>query len=185
MNIVIISGSPRQNSITRRVAVHLSQKLKNDFNIELIDLRESKMPAIQSVFVSEEKTPEEYKVLRKKMVDADAFIFVSPEYNGGYSSAMKNLIDHFPKSTYARKVIGIVAASDGLFGGMRAALQMQLLVFALFGISCPQMLITPQVDKKFDENGVLTDESFQKNIDTFIKEYLWLTESIYKAKQMQ
>ena len=40
------------------------------------------------------------------------------------------------------------------------------------------MLITPQVDKKFDVHGNLTDAGFQKNIDVFISEFLWLAENI-------
>jgi NAD(P)H-dependent FMN reductase len=178
MNIVILSGSPRKVSITKRVAIYLREILRDKHHVELIRLDESALPPVQHVFAKEEQTPEEYKELRAKMLAADAFIFVSPEYNGGYSSAMKNLIDHFPKITYMRKAIGIVAASDGLFGGMRAALQMQLLVCALFGVPCPQMLITPQVDKKFDEQGKLVDEAFQRNIDNFLAEYLWLAESL-------
>ena len=68
-------------------------------------------------------------------------------------------------------------------GGMRASQQMQLLINALFGIGSPYMLVTPTVDKKFDEGGNLLDGSFQKNIDVFIGEFLWLAESL--APEMQ
>ncbi len=182
MNIVIISGSPRKQSITVRLALHLKERLKDKHTIDLIDMRESAMPPIQTVFSTEEKTPPEYLDIRKRMFAADAFIFVSPEYNGGYSSVMKNFLDHFPKATYIKKAIGIVTGSDGLFGGMRSALQLQLLICALFGIPCPQMLVTPQVDKKFDETGKLTDETFTRNIETFLTEYLWLAETIHLNK---
>jgi hypothetical protein len=40
------------------------------------------------------------------------------------------------------------------------------------------MLITPFVDKKFDEEGNLIDESFHKNIDIFLNEFLWLAEKV-------
>ena len=42
------------------------------------------------------------------------------------------------------------------------------------------LLITPFVDKKFSEDGSLVDEPFQKAVDTFISEFLWLAESICK-----
>ena len=61
---------------------------------------------------------------------------------------------------------------------MRATQQMQLLINALFGIGSPFMLVTPMVDKKFDEQGNLLDASFQAVIDTFIHEFLWLAESV-------
>lgn len=110
------------------------------------------------------------------MFDADAFILISPEYNGSYAASLKNLFDHFPKQSH--KPFGIVTASTGAMGGIRASQQMQLLINALFGIACPYMLITPQADKKFDKQGNLLDESFQKNIDLFVKEFLWLTETL-------
>ena len=182
MKINIISGSPRENSITKRAALYLQNLLSKDHEVVFIDLNKFELPPMQTVYSTDEKTPAQYQDLRKKMFEADAFIFVTPEYNGSYSPAMKNLLDHFTKITYARKAIGIVTESDGLFGGMRAAIQMQQLVCALFGIPCPQMLIIPQVDKKFDTDGKLLDESFTRNIDNFLAEYLWLAETLYKNK---
>jgi NAD(P)H-dependent FMN reductase len=174
MKIVILSGSPRQESMTVRVAKHIQVRLGALHEVELIDMRDSALPPIQHVYVTEEKTPQEHLALREKMFGADAFVFVSPEYNGGYSSVMKNFIDHFPKAAYRRKPIGIVTASDGKFGGMRAAQQLQQLICALFGIPCPQMLVTPEADKKFNADGTLSDESFTRSIDNFVEEYLWM-----------
>ena len=65
-----------------------------------------------------------------------------------------------------------------MLGGLRASQQMQLLINALFGIGSPHMLITPTVDKKFDVDGNLIDLSFQKNIDAFVGEFLWLAEAL-------
>jgi NAD(P)H-dependent FMN reductase len=101
---------------------------------------------------------------------------LTPEYNGSYSAPLKNLLDHFPKQHH--KVFAIATASTGMLGGVRAALQLQELIFALFGIGSPYMLVTPQVDKKFDENGNLLDANFQKSIDIFIREFVWLAEKI-------
>lgn len=178
MKIAIISGSPRGNSLTLRVAYHLQQAIeqRTDHQVDIIDLRRIQMPALQSVFVSQEATPEGYQELASIMFGADAFILVTPEYNGSYSAALKNLLDHFPKQH--RKVFGIATASPGALGGIRAALQLQELVYALFGIGSPYMLVTPQVDQKFDADGRLLDEGFAKSVDTFVNEFLWLAERI-------
>lgn len=182
MNIEIISGSPRTNSVTKRVALNLKKWLEQniDHEIGLINLQDWNLPSVQSVFQSIEKTPEEFKPLSERMFNADAFILVSPEYNGSYSPAMKNLVDHFPKQHH--KPFGIVTASPGAMGGIRASQQMQLLTNALFGIASPYMLIVPQVDKKFAADGTLLDESFQNNIHNFVTEFLWLAENLYKEK---
>lgn len=185
MRIEIISGSPRENSVTRRVALHLADKLKAETShkIGLLDLREwNHLPQVQSVFTSVEKTPEPFKELSERIFGADAFILVTPEYNGTYSASLKNLLDHYPKQF--RKAFGVVTASTGAMGGMRASQQLLLLVPALFGIASPSMLITPLVDKKFDETGALTDENFQKNINTFTTDFLWLAEALALGKEV-
>jgi hypothetical protein len=63
-------------------------------------------------------------------------------------------------------------------GGMRATQQMQLLINALFGIASPYMLVVGNVDKKFDPEGNLLDENYQRQIDLFVKEFCWLAESL-------
>ena len=178
MKIEIISGSPRENSITNRIAVFLKHYLRETtgHKVGIIDARDYELPHLQEVWTSVEKTPAPFKPLAERMFQADAFILVSPEYNGSYSPAMKNIFDQFPKQH--RKPFGIVTGSPGAFGGIRATQQMQLLVGALFGISAPNMLITPMADKKFDEEGKLIDPSFRKVIDGFLSEFLWLAESV-------
>jgi NAD(P)H-dependent FMN reductase len=182
MKIEIISGSARVNSITRRVTLNLSKRLKEttSHEIGIIDMREWNLPALQSIFKSVDTTPDEFKPLAKRIFDADAFILVSPEYNGSYAPAMKNLLDHFPKQHH--KPFGIVTASNGALGGVRATQQMLLLVSALFGIVSPYLLIVPAVEKKFNAQGELLDESFQNSIHNFITEYLWLAENLVKDK---
>lgn len=178
MRIAIMSASPRQQSVTYRVALYLQQYFAQhtSHEIDMIDVRDYNLPLLQDVWTSVEKTPEEFKPLAEKMFAADAFVMVTPEYNGSYSPAMKLIFDQFPKQS--RKVFGIVTASPGAMGGMRATQQMQLLVPALFGILSPYMLVIPAVDKKFDEAGNLTDANFQKQVDLFAKEYLWLAEAL-------
>lgn len=177
MRIEIISGSPRGNSVTYRLALHLEKELTNaGQEAGIIDLRETEFPQLQSVFTSVENTPEPYKAVAERMFAAQAFLLITPEYNGSYSAPLKNLLDHFPKQHH--KVFGIVTASTGALGGVRAALQLQELIYALFGIGSPYMLVTPHIDKKFDPQGNLLDETFKKSVDIFVREFLWLGERI-------
>ncbi len=182
MRIEIVSGSPRTNSATARLALYLQRALqeKTEHEVGIIDVREQNLPLLQKVFTSIDDAPTEHKELAVRMFGADAFIIVTPEYNGSYSPAMQNMFDHFPKQH--RKPFGLVTASPGALGGIRAAMQLQQFVMALFGIPSPYMLVTPMVDKKFDAEGALIDTGFQKSIDTFVNEYLWLAESLVKEK---
>ena len=180
MKIEILSGSPRDNSVTRRVALHLREFLQQTttHEIGLLDMKDWDLPYMQTVFSSVETTPEQWRQLSQRIFDADAFILVSPEYNGSYSPALKNVLDHYPKQHH--KVFGIVTASTGALGGIRATQQMLLLVSALFGIASPYMLVVPGVEKKFDKGGALIDESFYNKVHNFTSEFLWLAEQLVK-----
>ena len=182
MKIEIISGSPRSTSVTKRVAIYVEQWLREntDHEIGLIDMAEWNVPPIELVWVSIDKVPDEFKPLAQRVYDADAYILVTPEYNGSYSPALKNLLDHFPKRHH--KPFGIVTASPGAMGGIRAAQQLLTLVPALFGIASPYLLVVPAVDKKFDQEGRLTDESFQNSVHNFISEFLWMSEKLVEEK---
>lgn len=184
MKIEIISGSPRSSSVTRRVALYLQSRLRTSTSheVHILDVKDWNLPPVQSVFTSVEKTPEEFRPLARRMFEADAFILLTPEYNGSYSPALKNMLDHFPKQHH--KPFGIATASPGAMGGIRAAQQLLLLVPALFGIASPYLLIVPAVDQKFDEQGNLLTESFQQSVHNFIAEFLWLAESLVTEKTL-
>ncbi|RYU96601.1 NADPH-dependent FMN reductase [Emticicia agri] len=185
MKIEIISGSPRQESLTARVARYLHKHLSEitDAEVGIIDVRTYELPFVQKVWTSKEVVPAQWNELGERMFSADAFVLVTPEYNGSYSPAMKNLLDHFPKQLH--KPFGIVTASPGVMGGMRASQQMITLVAALFGIVSPHMLIVPTVDKKFDAEGNLTDPTFLKAIELFTNEYIWLVNKIVVKTEEQ
>lgn len=185
MRIEILSGSPRVNSVTRRVALHLQSLLQQSttHEIGLLDMKDWDLPYMQTVFSSVDNTPDEWKPLSERIFAADAFILVSPEYNGSYSPALKNLLDHYPKQHH--KVFGIVTASTGGMGGMRATQQMLLLVSALFGIASPYLLVVPGVDKKFDKTGALLDQAFHHNVHNFVSEFLWLAENLVTEKVIE
>lgn len=180
MRVVILSGSPRKESNTYRVALFLEKLLavKDSIDPEIVDVRDWQMPLLQSVYTIKEDCPEQFVPLFEKLAAADCFIFLSPEYNGSYSPALKNLIDHFAKGPFSKKAVGIVTASPGIMGGMRAAQQMLQLVPALFAIASPQLLVVPKLEEKFDEAGQLIDNGFQKSVDTFIDSFLWLAKTL-------
>ena len=184
MKIEIISGSPRRNSTSRRVALHLQRWLQQNSHhgIGLIDLHDWNLPPLEAVFTSIDNTPGEFKPLSERMFDADAFILVSPEYNGSYSPALKNLADHFPKQHH--KPFAIATASPGSFGGIRATQQLLLLVAALFGIASPYLLVVPGVEKKFTAEGELLDKSYANSVHNFVTEFLWLSEKVVKEKMI-
>lgn len=183
MKITIVAGSPRLESVTVRVAYYLEKFFKEKYpqhEFTLLKLRNHQVPLIQKVWSKPDDVPAEFKELAKTISGSDAFVLLSPEYNGSMSSAIRNLFDHFPKQT--KKTFGIVTASEGAMGGIRAAVGMQNQICGWFGIPCPNMLIVPFMDKKFDAEGNLLDEKFSNNIMTFANEFIWLAEAVATKK---
>lgn len=74
MRIEIVSGSPREGSITKRVALFLYNHLKQNtaHEVNLIDVREWALPPLQDVFNSVEETPEAFRPLSQRIFSANA-----------------------------------------------------------------------------------------------------------------
>jgi NAD(P)H-dependent FMN reductase len=183
MKITLIAGSPRLESVTVRVAYFLNKLFKDRFPLHeftLVELRNHQVPLIQKVWTKPEDVPVEFRDLSKIIRETEAFVLVTPEYNGSMSSAIRNLFDHFPKQT--KKTFGIVSASEGATGGIRAAVGMQNQICGWFGIPCPNMLIVPGMDVKFDAEGNLLEEKFLNNATTFANEFIWLAEAVHTKK---
>lgn len=184
MKIAIISASTRTGRQSHKVALGLELELSKFENIEteLIDLKTANLPLFEEVMEKASTNQNEIQKLYAQLNSADAFLFVTPEYNGSYSSALQNMVDHYPKSTFAKKAVGIVTVTTGGLGGMRAALHLQQFILAFWAIPCPQMLLVPTVQNKFDEVGNLIDENFSKNISSFLNDFNWLAKALKDAK---
>jgi NAD(P)H-dependent FMN reductase len=113
---------------------------------------------------------------------SDAIVVVSPEYNGGYSPALKNAIDYIDPAHFRRKAWGTVTVSNGPMGGMRAAQALHHLALALFAVPCPQMLLVGSVEQKVAEDGTVADPSIERGLGNFRREFLWLAKALASAR---
>jgi NAD(P)H-dependent FMN reductase len=184
MNIVIISASNRNGRQSHRVSLHLFKRMQqlNTHTVKLIDLATLQLPVFEEVLSRHSNPPDELHNLQEAIRQADAFIFVSPEYNGTYTSVLKNAIEYLDEKTFQKKVIGVVSVTTGMNGGIRPALQMQQLALSIWSTPSPAMLLVSQVHEKFDEHGKLIDIAFDKRIDFFLKEFMWLADALYSKR---
>ncbi|MDJ1473313.1 NAD(P)H-dependent oxidoreductase [Cytophagaceae bacterium DM2B3-1] len=187
MNLTIVSASTRIGRQSHRVALGLKNYFAqfSHVNLTIADLADYPIPLFEEVAQRHPNPQPSVIELGKILHQSDAFLFVTPEYNGSYTPALKNMVDTYNKTEFARKAIGIVTVTTGGLGGMRAAMQMQQLIPALFAIAAPHMLLVPHMTQKFDEEGNLIDEHYLKNLDHFAKEFLWLAEAVYEKKQKE
>jgi NAD(P)H-dependent FMN reductase len=186
MKIAIISGSTRINRQSHRVSLHLYEMLKNTTAHQaiLLDLAEYQFPVFEEVLVRHPNPPKGLEDFAKIIAESDAFIFVSPEYNGSYSASLKNALEYLKENEFSRKVVGVASVSAGDMGGIRGAVQMQQLILGIGGYCMPGMYLVPQVQLKFSENGTLLDETFLLKTQHFIKEFLWFAEAVYEKKMV-
>jgi azobenzene reductase len=186
MNILIISGSTRTGRRSHDVAIELTARFKNSgcSSTHIIDLAEYNLPVFAEQYGESPNTIKGLDDIQEKLDQADAMIFLSPEYHGSYSGALKNAVDYFT-AEFKRKPIGVVAVGSGRFGGINASTEMQQLVLSLGAYPMPYKLLVPHVQHAFDEKGELKDDQLGKGMDKFVTEFVWLSEAILDKKKKQ
>jgi len=183
MNIVVISGSPRQQRTSHQVALEIVSRLSKleNLSVTLLDVKEANFPNLDYTYKKNPSANETMKYFSDAIAASDGIIIVSPEYNGSFSGALKNTIDYF-YGEFSKKVIGVVSVSTGRMGGIRAVMDLQKLILALGAFPLPKYLTTPEVQNLFS-NGVLVDDRYAKQMDGFLEEFLWLTEAVKNQKE--
>lgn len=184
MLIAILSASTRMERKSHRVALALQKHIVENTAHEavVLDLLAYRFPVFEEVLLRHPNPPEGLDAFAQKIRAADAHIWVSPEYNGSYTSALKNAVDYLKESEFSRKAVGVVSVSAGAMGGMRAAMNMQELVLGVGGYPVPQMLMVGLVGQRFDESGELLDPAFEKSVNNFFEEFLWLAEAVSEKR---
>lgn len=129
MKIGIIMGSIRDGRANEAVSNWVKEVADNysfDAEYELVDLKDYPLPMFDEAgspaYGIELKAGDQQKVWAEKVNELDAFIFVTPEYNHGMSSVLKNALDYV-YNEFTDKAAGIV--SYGSSGGVRAAEQLR------------------------------------------------------------
>jgi len=183
MNIVIVSGTSRENRKSHFVAEYLQKTLFSmKHEVKLVDVKHYNLPLLDYKFDLHPNPSKKLIELQVIIDKADACIFVTPEYNGGPAGALKNTLDYFRKE-YKNKVIGISTVSDGAMGGMRAATTMQLQALYYEGFPIPRVLNVANVSRIFSTDGELLDDNFKEKTAHFLNDFLWLAEAVELKKQ--
>lgn len=129
MKIGIILGSIRDGRANEDVAnwvLEVAEAYSPDVDFELVDLKDYPLPvfdeAASPAYTSDLKAREQQKPWADKMDELDGYIFVTPEYNHGLPSVLKNALDYV-YNELNDKAAGIV--SYGSAGGVRSAEQLR------------------------------------------------------------
>lgn len=162
--IVIISGTNRPESSTRKVAGQI-EEIYADLKAETKMLDLAKMPAEIFDPSSYAEKPAGFKEFSQTVLDADGLVVVTPEYNGGMPGVLKYFIDmlEFPES-FENRPVCFVGLSAGMWGALRPVEQLQ----SVFGYRdahiFPKRVFIPGVYKLFGEDGKLKDEKLVERL---------------------
>ena len=118
-HIGIVVGSTREGRFSERAGAwfHKIAARRTDLSVEIIDLRDYPMPFFDEPASPAWMPPKDHVAKRwaAKLAELDGLVFVTPEYNHGYSAVLKNALDHAFQQ-FNRKPAAFVG-----YGGVGAA----------------------------------------------------------------
>jgi len=129
LQVKLIIGSTREGRAAELVAPWLIRGLttRDDFELEVLDLRDWDLPMFRETFatIGDMHNPTfsspTVKEWNTTIGSADAFVFLTPEYNHSLPAVLKNAIDSvFVTFGFRNKPSVCVAYSGGQTGGSRA-----------------------------------------------------------------
>lgn len=114
---------------------------------------------------------------RDAIIRADGLVIVSPEYNHGYPGTLKAILDLLLKE-YIHKSVALVGVSSGPWGGTRVIEAMVPMVRELGLAVTFSDLNFPSIQKTFSDEGTLLDQAYEKRVQGFLDELIWMTRAL-------
>jgi len=179
LKIIIASTRPGRKGPSIANWITDVAKQHKEFDVELLDLAAINLPMMDE---PEHPRFQKYQHQHTKdwshiIGDADAFIFVMPEYNYGFTAPLKNAID-FLFFEWAYKPVAFVSYG-GVAAGTRAVQMLKLVVTALKMTSLTEGVNIPFFARHIDEHGkFIADEALHKNAEGMLKELLKWAEGL-------
>lgn len=160
LTLNVIIGSTRPGRVGPSVAEWVYDLVvkKGVFDARLIDLAEFELPLLDEGFHPSMSRYEHEHTKRwsQSVASADAFLFVTPEYDYFAPAALVNAIQYlFHEWTY--KPAGIVSYG-GVSGGLRSAQVLRSLLGNLNAVAINQPVPVPFVRRFVGEDGVFRPE---------------------------
>ncbi|PKV80188.1 NADPH-dependent FMN reductase [Nocardia fluminea] len=187
LKLAIIIGSVREGRFGPVVANWFAQQVDDRFEIDIIDLADTTLPALPAVppaLDPDPVRPAGMRDLTDRLANADAYVIVTPDYNRSYPAALKAAIDwHFTQ--WDAKAIGFVGYSGGS-GGLLAIEHLRQVFNELNAHTVRNYVSFPRYYMLFDENGRLRDPQEPEAAAAALLDQLhWWTSALVAAKTGQ
>jgi NAD(P)H-dependent FMN reductase len=184
LNIPVLLGSVRCDRLAWRVGVFIQRTLEaRGHTVTLVDPMALNLPLLDRMYKEHPKgqAPEVLESLATLYRAADGFMVVSGEYNNGIPPALKNLLDHFLEEYFFRPS-AICCYSSGRYGGVRAAMQLRMVLAELGMPSIPSLLPIGAAQNALDEHGNVTAPDAVHGAGRFLDEFEWYARALAAAR---
>ena len=176
MKILSFAGSTRSNSLNQKLLdVAVRGAIESGAHVSSIQLRDYPLPFYCGDLEAQSGMPESAARLQTLLAESDALLIASPDYNGGYSSVLKNALDwmsrpsaagHSGLAHFANKAAAVVSASPGPLGGSRGQLAIRGVLDKLGMLVIPQSFSLGVAHEAFDETDRLRDSRVESMVRT-------------------
>ncbi|MBV6624404.1 MAG: NAD(P)H-dependent oxidoreductase [Rivularia sp. (in: Bacteria)] len=165
MKIVGIAGSLRNESYTHKaLGIAVQRVAALGAEVEILDLRKMKLPFCDGG----DEFPEypDVKKLQETVKQADGLILATPEYHGGMSGVLKNVLDLMSFEELSDKVVGNISILGGQ-SNSNSLNQMRIVMRWVHAWVIPEQIAIGQAWKAFDKEGKLLDAKLSERVDKF------------------
>ena len=170
LRILAFSGSARRASFNRRFLALAVQAVRDaGAEVTLLDLNAYPLPLFHGDLEDESGLPANALKLIEAIQSHHGLLIASPEYNSMITPLLKNTLDWATRgeeNPFIGKVAAVIAASPGMFGGIRSLQLAQQLLLKLGCHVVPGQTILPHADQAFDADGRLIDMRAMKSLET-------------------
>lgn len=181
MVVAVLLGSVRSDRMGIRAARWVMAQLeKRGHEPVLVDAAELKLPILDRMWKEIKENPSaEHAELHAKLAPlaelyarVDGFCIVSAEYNNSIPPGLSNMIDYFLEEYFFRPS-AIVSYSIRSFGGVRAAMQLRMMLAETGMPSIPSTQPIPNIGEALSEDGVALTQALAERTGTFFDEFEW------------
>jgi len=183
----IISSTVRPGRKGPVIAKWIAEAAKQhgNFEVELLDLGEINLPVMNEAIhpIMKQYEHEHSKHWSAKIEEADAFIFVTAEYDYSYPASLKNAIEYLVHE-WAYKAAGMVSYSIGPFAGVRAVMSLKADLLSLKVIGLAEAVNIPSYNQFINEEGdFVANELIEKSTTVMLNQLVRWTKGMKAIKE--
>ena len=173
--MLVFSASLRAESLNAKLAALAARAAtKVGASVDVASMHDFDAPSYNEDVENTEGIPPGPQEFRRRLLESDAFIISSPEYNASVPGVVKNLIDwtsRFRPQPFDTKHGLLMSASPSMAGGNRALWALRLPLEHLGARIFPDMFSLALAHKAFQGDELADSrlrERFDKNVETFL-----------------